>query len=144
MPFSLYDFRDLDLMLKVADLGDNEGWIETRALAEALGVPDDEKTSGVAIRLSWMRRYGMLEFDENRRMWRLSSGGQRVTEARLRAAAAKQIDSVPDEALVDVMAHVTTRYRLGDPVMATMLRREFLYGTSSHSAVWNNSKRRRR
>jgi hypothetical protein len=34
------------------------------------------------------------------------------------------------------MAHVTTRYRLGDPLMATMLRREFAYGTSPRSTVW--------
>jgi len=136
MHFSLYDFRDLDLMLKLADEGDEEGWVETRALASALGVEEGEKVNGVGIRLSWMRRYGMLEFDDKQKLWRLSPSGERVVRARTRAAATKQIDTVPDEALVDVMAHVTSRYRLGDPVMATMLRREFQFGTSPHSRVW--------
>jgi hypothetical protein len=137
MRLSLYDFRDLDLMLKLVDEGDDEGWVETRALAAALGAEEDEKVHGVGVRLAWMRRYGMLEYDDKRHVWRLSPGGERVTKARLRAAASKQIDAVPDESLVDVMAHVTTRYRLGDPMMATMLRREFLFGTSSRSSVWN-------
>jgi hypothetical protein len=143
MPFSLYDFRDLDLMLKIADEGDNEGWVETRELARALGVAEEDSSSGVAIRLSWMRRYGMLEFDEEHRCWRLSVGGERVVNAKLRAAKAKAIDAIPDEQLVDVMAHVTTRYRLGDPVMATMLRREFAYGTAPQSHVRNGKRKRR-
>jgi hypothetical protein len=31
--------------------------------------------------------------------------------------------------MVEVMSHVTSRYRLGDPVIASLLRREFLFGT---------------
>jgi len=31
--------------------------------------------------------------------------------------------------MVEVMAHVAKRYRFGDPIIATMLRREFAYGT---------------
>lgn len=137
MRLSLYDYRDLDLMLKIADEGDDEGWVATRALATALGAEEEEKVHGVGIRLAWMRRYGMLDFDEKKHLWRLSTGGERVTQARLRAAKATAIMAVPDESLVDVMAHVTTRYRLGDPLMATMLRREFLFGTSPRSRVWN-------
>ena len=139
MPYSLYDYRDLDLMLKIADVGDDEGWIETRQLAESLGVPDDEKSNGVGVRLAWMRKFGMLERDDERKLWRLSRGGERVADARVRAAAVKQIDSVPEEALIDVMAHVTARYRLGDQMMATMLRREFRYGTSPNSQIWRRT-----
>ena len=132
----MYEFRDSDLMFKLAEEGDDEGWVETRVLASALGVEEDDKINGVGIRLSWMRRYGFLDFDQQRKLWRLSPSGARITESKLRAAAAKTIDAIPDESLVDVMAHVTTRYRLGDPVVAQMLRREFAYGTSPRSRVW--------
>jgi hypothetical protein len=37
---------------------------------------------------------------------------------------------------VDIMSHVTARYRLGEPMMAQLLRREFAYGTSPRSSVW--------
>ena len=73
-------------------------------------------------------------------MWRVSESGERVTKAKLRAAASNSIEKTPDDALVDVMAHVTSRYRHGDPLMATMLRREFLYGTSPRTR-WNGGKK---
>ena len=124
---TLYDFRDLDLMLKIEAEGDNDGWVETAALAESLGFGEDQLP--ISRRLSWMRRYGMLDFDPQRHIWRLTDGGVRVTDARLRAAQARTIEKLPDEAMVEVMANVTSRYHLGSPMIAQMLRREFLYGT---------------
>jgi len=125
---SLFDFRDLDLMQKLLAEADAEGWIETEALARAMGLGDDHNRN-VAIRLAWMRRYGMIERDENRGLWRLSRGGGRVIEARLRAAATRELESLPDESMIEVMANVTSRYHLADRMTATMLRREFLFGT---------------
>jgi DNA-binding IclR family transcriptional regulator len=122
---SLYDFRDLDLMLAIAEGAEG---ISSTDLAEAIGL-GEEGARAAGIRLSWMRRYGMVKFDDDKRLWTLTRGAERVTEAKLRAAAAKTIDAVPDESLVDVMAHVTTRWRLGDPMNAQLLRREFLFGT---------------
>lgn len=122
---TVYDFRDLDLMLRMREAADG---IASAELADELGL-GEEGIRHVAIRLAWMKRYGMLELDEERRLWQLSPGGERVTSARLRAGQAKAIEAVPDESLVDVMAHVCSRFRLGDPVVATMLRREFQYGT---------------
>lgn len=116
----LYDFRDLDLMLKIAELGGTE----TRRLAEELGFGGD--VGPIAIRLSWMRRYGMLDFDGDQ--WDLSAGGLRVTKSKLRAAQTSAIDTLPDEAMIETMAHITSRYHR-DPMLAHMLRREFLYGT---------------
>jgi hypothetical protein len=124
---TLYDFRDLDLMLKLKAEGNSEGWVETEAMAEALGFGEDRLP--IAQRLSWMRRYGMVEFDDQRRLWRLSEGGERVTQARLRAARSRAIEALEDEVMVEVMAKVTQRYLHGSPMLATMLRREFLYGT---------------
>jgi hypothetical protein len=126
---SLYNFRDLDLMLKIAAEGDYEGWIETAVLAETLGFGDNRFP--VSQRLSWMRRYGMLDFDHQHHRWRLTDGGHRVTEARLRAAQKHTLEELPDEAMIEVMANVTSRYHLGSPMVAQMLRREFLYGTKA-------------
>jgi hypothetical protein len=124
---TLFDFRDLDLMLKLRAEAGAEGWVETDAMASALGFDDDRLP--IAQRLSWMRRYGMVEYDRERRLWRLSPGGERVTEARLQAAASHTIEVLEDEVMVEVMAKVTQRYMHGSPMLATMLRREFLYGT---------------
>lgn len=124
---TLYDFRDLDLMLKIRAEGNDEGWIESAELAEALGFGEDRLP--IAQRLSWMRRFGMMEYDDQRKLWRLSEGGERVTSARLRAAQSSSIEKLPDEQMIDVMAKVTQRYHHGSPMLASMLRREFLFGT---------------
>ena len=123
---TLYDFRDLDLLLKLEQEADSDGWVETAAAAESLGF---DHGLSVSSRFSWMRRYGMLEFDPKKRMWRLTPGAKRVTEARLRAGQSKTIEELPDELMVEVMSKVTQRYIHGTPMVASMLRREFLFGT---------------
>ena len=125
MGASLYDFRDLDLMLAIADSGDG---LTAAEMAEQIGL-GEEGTQAAAIRLSWMRRYGMVKFNDQHRLWTLSSEWPARHRGEAKGGRAQAIDAVPDESLVDVMAHVTTRYIHGDAMTANLLRREFLYGT---------------
>ena len=130
MSASLYEFRDLDLMMAVKG-----GGVTSAELADTIGV-GPKGVQGVAVRASWMRRFGMFDYDDKQGVWTLSGGGARVVESKRQAAALTTVERVPDEAMVDVMAHVTARYRLGDPMMAALLRREFMFGTSAKSRVW--------
>jgi hypothetical protein len=123
---SLYDFRDLDIMFRLAE--NLDGGVPTAELAQELGFEEGDNRS-VAIRLAWMRHYGMVAFDSDKRTWTLSTPGQRVTQAHLRAPALRTLEALPDETMVEVMAQVTSRYQRGEPMLANMLRREFLYGT---------------
>lgn len=123
---SLYDFRDLDIMLHLAE--NQNGGVPSSELAEMLGFEEGDNRP-IAIRLAWMRRYGMVAFDDQHRSWSLTSGGDRVTKAHIRAPALKVVEAMPDEASVELMAHITSRYQRGEPMLAQMLRREFLYGT---------------
>lgn len=124
----LTDFRDLDLMVRFAE-GDDLGRMSSRDMAEMVGLGENGGTQAIGIRLAWMKRYGFVVYDQKEHLWALSSAGRRVTEAHLRASVQKTITAVPDESLVEVMSHVTSRFRLGDPVNAHLLRREFLFGT---------------
>jgi hypothetical protein len=124
---TLYAFRDLDLLLKLDAEGDEEGWVETAHIARALGFGDD--LGGIAQRMGWMRRFGMLERDDKTGLWRITPGAERVISARLRAATERELQALPQEAMIEVMAAVTKRYYNGNAMMATMLRREFLFGT---------------
>jgi hypothetical protein len=124
---SLYDFRDLDLMYRLAE--SENGGINSLELAEELGFDAEEGGRPVGMRLAWMRKYGMVVFDENHRTWQLSQGGRRVVSAADRAPALKIVDKMPDEQMVEVMAHVTSRFQRGETMLGHMLRREFLYGT---------------
>jgi len=125
---SLYDFRDLDLLAKIAAESDEDGFVETEHLARALGLGDDHNRN-VAIRLAWMRRFGMLQRDEEKGLWSLAPGGLRVVRAKVKAAAQRDLEELPDEAMVEVMANVASRYRFADATTAHLLRREFLFGT---------------
>jgi hypothetical protein len=124
---SLLDFRDFDLMAKMREEGDNDGWLETELLARAVGLGDDHNRH-MGIRLGWMRRFGMVERDEQRGLWRLTPGGERVVAARVRAATVRELEALPEEALIETMSSVLQRYRLADAMTATMLRREVVYG----------------
>lgn len=140
---TLYDFRDVDLMHKLAAEGGADG-ATSHELADALGMKDGAQA--VAMRAAWMRRFGFFDYDVERRLWRLSASGERIVESDTKAATIDRLEKIPDEQLVDVMAHVTSRYRHGDPVTATLLRREFAYGTSPQSSAYagRNGTRRAR
>jgi len=122
MSVTLYDFRDLDLLLRLFD----DGGMTSTQMAESLGVKDNR---AAGMRLAWMRRFGMVDLDEASGAWSVSPGGKRVIQSKLRANQIAVIEKFPDEAMVEAMAQVTSRYHRGEPMLAHMLRREFLYGT---------------
>jgi hypothetical protein len=124
---SLYDFRDRDIMFRLDEATTNGG-APTTELAEMLGFEEGD-VRPVGIRLAWMRRYGMVVFDEKERLWSLSPSGQRIISAHLRAPQLRVVEELPDESMVEIMALVTSRYQRGEAMLAHMLRREFLYGT---------------
>jgi len=124
---TLYDFRDLDLMLHLAEMSNGKG-VPTPELAEVLGFAEGDNRA-VGIRLAWMKRYGMVAYDDKDKLWSLSRGGERVTQAHLRAPALRAVEQMPDESAVELMAHITSRFQRGEPMIAQMLRREFLFGT---------------
>lgn len=125
---SMYDFRDLELMWKIVEEQNGSKGVSAIDLADALGF-DEGDNRPIGARLAWMRRYGMVLYDEKEKLWRLSAGGQRVVDAQEKSHKIEIFDELPDESMVDVMAHVTSRYRHGKSMIAVMLRREFLYGT---------------
>jgi len=140
---TMYDFKDTDLMAKVAE-GGAEG-LRAREVAEAMGMDDEDGdgTRAIGMRFAWMKRYGMLNQSDSG-LWTLTDGADRVMSAQRLAAMTEVIQAVPDESMVEIMAHVTSRYRLGDPMVASLLRREFQYGTSPRSHVWGSTPDRRR
>jgi len=124
---TLYDFRDIDIMWQIAD--NNGVGITAVDLADVLGFEKEDGGRPVGMRLAWMRKYGMVAFDDNAHTWKLSRGGERVIEAHLKAPQLRVVENLPDETMVDVMAHVTSRFQRGETMLAHMLRREFLFGT---------------
>jgi hypothetical protein len=125
---TLYDFRDLDIMFKIAETTNHRG-VASQALAELMGFEEEDGARPIGIRLAWMKRYGMVAYDDKEKLWKLTRGGERVTQAHLRAPELRVVETMPDEKMVEVMAHVTSRFQRGELMLAHMLRREFMFGT---------------
>jgi hypothetical protein len=124
---TLYDFRDFDIMAHIDEHAN--GGVSTHELAEMLGFPAEEAGRAVGGRLGKMRTYGMVKRNNDTLNWSLTAGGARVVQARIIAPQFRAIESMPDEAMIETMALVTSRFQRGDTMLAQMLRREFLYGT---------------
>jgi hypothetical protein len=126
---TLYDFRDTDIMLRLSEMTNGVG-VTSQDLADALGFEaEGEGTRAVGIRLAWMKRYGMVAYDDRDHTWKLSRGGTRVADAHLKAPELRVVEHMPDEKMVEVMALVTSRFQRGETMLGHMLRREFMYGT---------------
>jgi len=124
---SLYDFRDADIMHRLADA--SNGGVTSQEVAEMLGFGAEDSARTVSTRLIWMRHYGMILYDKEHKLWSLSPSGERVIAAQLKAPELRVVEKMPDEKMIEVMALVTSRYQRGEAMLGHMLRREFLYGT---------------
>ena len=125
---SLYDFRDTDIMHRLAEASNDKG-VSSQEVAELLGFETEGGANTVSTRLVWMRHYGMLAFDKEERLWSLSPSGERIVSAQLKAPELRVVEKMPDEKMIEVMALVTSRFQRGEAMLGHMLRREFLYGT---------------
>lgn len=131
---SVYDFKDTDLMAHLA--ATSALGMTAVEVSEAMGFDPEDGTRAIGMRFAWMKKYGMLNYDEKTHIWSLTNGAERVMSAQKTAAMTAVVEKFPDESMVEVMANITSRYRLGDPMTAALLRREFVYGTSRRSRAW--------
>src|SRR5262245_48539986 len=92
---TLYSFRDTDIMFKIAENTNGRG-IAATALAELMGFDAEDGAQPIGMRLVWMKRYGMVAYDEKDKLWNLTRGGQRVTDAHLLAPELKVVEKMPD------------------------------------------------
>jgi hypothetical protein len=132
---TVFDWKDTDLMALVEQAG--ESGVSAADLASEMNFNGHDAHRAIGMRFAWMKKFGMLNYDEKHHLWTLTDVAHRVMESQKVAALTKVLKAVPEEAVVEHMAHITSVYRMGDPMIAAMLRREFQYGTSPKSRVWN-------
>ena len=130
------EYRDTDLLAKLVA----EGPMSSLELAESLAMDDIPGHRSVGSRFARMRSFGMVSFDEKTRIWMITDNAERVLEAQRKSATQRKIAAIPDDALVEVVSDAMTRRRLGDPVLAEMLRRETQFGMA-HMKRWRSNGR---
>src|SRR5262249_53617410 len=96
---TLYDFRDIDIMLKIDEVANGSG-IDVNELAELMGFDAEEGGRPMGGRMRWMRQYGMVVYDDKSKHWALSRSGKRIVGAKLRAPELKIVKEMPDEKMI--------------------------------------------
>lgn len=137
----LYDYSDRELVAIIDDVADEEGWASRKNIGQTIFpfVAWDEGSDRtkhvlrcVAIRLAWLRRYGVLEkrLTAGESEWTLTEDGQRFLQGRLNAAEQRIIESLKEDRLVAATSLLTSRYQSSSPVAANLIRREWMYGVN--------------
>lgn len=135
----LYDYSDRELVAIIDDVADEEGWASRKSVGQTIFpfVASDEGSDRtkhalrcVAIRLAWLRRYGVLDkrLVAGESEWTLTEEGHRFLRGKLNAAERRVIEALKEDRLVAATSLLTSRYQRSSPVAANLIRREWMYG----------------
>jgi len=127
---ALSEYNDIDLLTIVSDLTDTDsGWADAELIADRTGVQHREPLRCVAMRMSWMRRYGAIEFNpDDKYSYRLTDEGERIIKkGSLTAAQRKAVEGLADHQLLAAMASMGSLYGSASNLAATLMRRHWRY-----------------
>lgn len=135
---TLYDYSDREMLHILDDVAGPDGWIETEHIARKMfgatnsGPPSKDALRCVAVRMSWMRRYGLVEKSGKSReaRWRMTEFGERALKAGLKSSEVKAVENLDEEDLAEVMMRFGARYHYVSREAATLMRREWQRETS--------------
>lgn len=135
----LGDYSDRELLRIIYDLADEYGWVESTHLAEHLfpmqirkGREDrNQALRCVGQRLSWMRRYGVVQKNEEGRkgVWGLTATGKMLLTGKIPARERKVLENLKENQLLDLTETLSMRYFYAGEVAATMMRRQWQFGS---------------
>ena len=134
MALRLEDFSDRELLFALEEHADSNGMVTVLALAEGMGLSGlDHPTRNLSSRLSWLRRYGVVDRDEKRR-WFLTTEGARILHMGLKRREATALEGMDEHALFAAMEMFGNRFMSARPESATMAQRQWRYAMAQRKA----------
>jgi hypothetical protein len=125
----LESFSDRELMMLILDLRDADGTVTPEEIADRLDLDTPTPVRCVSSRLSWLRRYGIL--DRNRYGWYFTTKGEQIATAKpLSSSQQSWLSKLSPERGMDttlMLGHLYNRY---DGPEAVMMRRAWQYSIS--------------
>jgi len=127
------DYSDRELLGIMFDLA-GTGMVTSRELAVRLfAIPDlEEKTEEIkhatkcaGSRLSWMKRYGLVEHGENKGEWQISVAGDQLRRSKLRASVGRGISET--DAALDLANAVGEKLVSAGQVEGRAMQRELTF-----------------
>jgi DNA-binding IclR family transcriptional regulator len=135
MALTLEEFSDRELLFALEEHADGDGLVSSQALAEGLGLVSQNgfKHPGrnVAVRLSWLKRYGVVHRDDETHRWGLTPVGYRLMHGSLRKAENRMLEDIDDERMFAVMERVGSNLLRSGDEAATMVARHWRYSMAA-------------
>lgn len=129
MALRLEEFSDPELLAALVEHSDERGQISSLELADSLGLSGlKHPRQNVAIRLSWLKRYGVLYRDDKTHKWGLTPIGETLVNGNLRAAERRLLESLDQDKLYAVVREVSRSMLDAHDEAATMAARQWRYG----------------
>jgi hypothetical protein len=130
---TLQEMNDREILARLNDIADADGFTTSRLMAQALGLTDKNGPSCVGSRLAWLRRYDAVDKDGKR--WRLTERGHTLIKARLRTSQVRALGSAEENQLVEVVDLLGVAYGGAHPATANLVRRQWLHSTGGGRSV---------
>lgn len=124
---TILDFSDREVLFKLADSLNEDGVATSHEVAASSGL-DHAEARNVAVRLGWMKRYGVVASAGRRsgeRLWTLTPYGRQMLDGILDPEVRQALSGLTESQRVTVMDSLAARAAVGEPVWKTMLRRSW-------------------
>lgn len=126
----LGDLSDREILLTLRDVADDDGYAYAQDIADGLSMGGDHPHRSVAVRLSWLRRYGAVDrefpgtYKQGR--WRLTPTGSELAMGTLKASQERLLDGLTDAQVLAVTRHVAQQARMmGNHTSSKLIEREW-------------------
>lgn len=133
-------FKDRDLLFALERVANAEGLATAEEIAESIGIDHERPTQCVAMRLGWLRRFGVVDRrketdDLGRHLWHLSDKGfTLIHPTKLSSAAQKALNSLDEGQRVAVTELVASQMRHASREGIHLSRRAFKH----HIGGWRD------
>jgi hypothetical protein len=141
---TLLDLSDRELLLVMRDVADGQGWASAVDIADQLGLQTDKPHRSVAVRLSWLKRYGAVEREHERddhgkllyrgdkpvytQRWKMTPIGLQLATGKLTKTQQNTLDRLQDGSMLMTMRWLSQRVVGSDPTVGKLMDREYRYG----------------
>lgn len=125
---ALMEFSDRELLNVILDVEDENGYVTSEQIMEAVGLDHKHARSCVGIRFAWMRRYGVVDRHE-KKGWTLTPIGRKIALGALNDEEKLVLRNLTSDQLMEATRVLTGRYARAGQTASTMMRRAWQSGT---------------
>lgn len=142
---TLLDLSDRELLLVMRDVSDGQGWCSAHDIADQLGLTMDQPHRSVAVRLSWLKRFGAVEREHERdpntgvllyrgekpvytQRWKMTETGLALATGKLNKTQRASLDKLQDGQMLMTMRWLSQRVVGSSPTVGKLMDREYRYG----------------